>query len=217
MNNNYDNPKVLNKSYKKYYNNKNIRLKKTRKHHKQLRHLKTQKQGESKKPFIIGLIYSESCIHCKNLEPHWELMKSRLDVNNQFKKKHGMIRKIEYSNKEEIQTLDPNIRYDGVPTIFKKKGDKLEYYGGNRDADSLVIWALKDIVPVVKSNEEFGEPDLFQRLFGGFIHHTKSSRSKSNNNSKSKSSRSKSKSNSNSKKSHPKNTRIQKLKNTKIQ
>jgi hypothetical protein len=203
MNNIYNNSKVLKKSYNKNNRNKNIRLKKTRKHRKQLIHTKPQEEGESEKPFIIGLIYSESCIHCKNLEPHWEVMKSRLDVNNQFKKKHGMIRKIEYSNKEEIQTLDPNIRYDGVPTIFKKKGDKLEYYGGNRDADSLVIWALKDIVSEEKNKEEYGEPDLFKRLFGGFIHHTKSIRIKSNSNS-----------NSKSKKSRSKNTRIQTLKNS---
>lgn len=100
--------------------------------------------NEPQDKVIIGKIYSEQCIHCKTLAPEWVLMKKRIGVKN------VIFKEIEYKDEnKEVSEINDNLLKDsdeklsiqgGYPTLFSIKDKKVQYYNGERDAESLTEW-----------------------------------------------------------------------------
>ena len=107
------------------------------------------KRNFNKKPKKVnlvtaGLIYAEWCGHCQALKPHWYKMKK----NMKNKKKSPNFIEIEDSDQLKQKKIDDinnklgeqKLVINGFPTVFKIKGGQIEYYEGQRDADSLSKW-----------------------------------------------------------------------------
>ena len=117
----------------------------SRKYNKKNKHNKTRYVGgttrSSRKPLVIvGKVYADWCGHCQTLKPQWSKMKSML----------GKIPGFQFIEIEESQTGKmaklkakyPDLKISGYPTIFKKKmGGELEYFQGERSAESIGDWA----------------------------------------------------------------------------
>ena len=132
-------------------------LRKTRKNGK-------QNKQEPENPTVIGLIYAKWCGHCQALEPEWNAMKQNL----MKERMSYQIVEIEDSDPEKetkIENLNKTIhggklQANGYPTIFKKVGNKIEYYEGNRKASDMENWLLGKVGVSKKSWRNY--------LFGGF-------------------------------------------------
>jgi len=73
------------------------------------------------------------------LIPEWAKMKEKLQS-----KPYTFI-EIESEEREKMANFKrkyKDIRVNGYPTIFARKGNRFEYYLGDRDADSLERWIL---------------------------------------------------------------------------
>ena len=89
-------------------------------------------------------VYSKGCIHCINLAPKWEKMKTMLggkvdvvdiEAGNQ---EAGLAKlKSDYA----IQSEMPEV--NGYPTIFRVENGKVEQYGGSREPKAMADWALR--------------------------------------------------------------------------
>lgn len=114
---------------------------------------KTRRQKTQIRPkiIVIGKIYSISCFHCQMLEPEWNKMRENIS-NNNSKNKNIIIVDIEQENQDNL-ILDINNKYlnssinklalqEGYPTIFKIENGGVNYYNGQRDADSMIKWFL---------------------------------------------------------------------------
>ena len=103
------------------------------------------------KPILVGLIFANWCGHCQSLKPHWASMKKSL-ANHPTFKKFGAIIEIEDSDtkkEHKIANINATVKGEklvanGYPTIFKKKGGAIEYYGGEREANALTSWATNN-------------------------------------------------------------------------
>ena len=88
----------------------------------------------------VYLIHSTGCIHCINLKPEWD------NFVKEFENKAGIqIRDIEASSddfKKIKEIVHPNVKFEGFPTILKKKGnaEPVSYTGG-RTAVEIGKWA----------------------------------------------------------------------------
>jgi thiol-disulfide isomerase/thioredoxin len=114
---------------------------------------KTRKQKRTIKPKIkvIGKIYANGCIHCQMLEPEWNKMKQDVS-NNAFNSRRIVFVEIEQANQDAL-IADTNNKYlinstnklalqEGYPTIFRIENGKVEYYNGQRDANTMERWFL---------------------------------------------------------------------------
>jgi len=127
--------------------------------------------GKHKNTLIIGKIYADWCGHCVALMSEWKKLKETMkhkridDTNVIFKeigdtkenKKKGLAvdALIENFNKKNRVNLEP-IKIDGgFPTIFKIYNGKLEYYKGERNAESILKWASSNLKS--KTNAYFHE------------------------------------------------------------
>lgn len=106
-----------------------------------------------KKPVVIGLIYAEWCGHCQALKPEWNLMKTNIGkkCKNKEYSSPPQYMEIEHNNKGYIDTfnkqyanhlVNPPLKYNGYPTIFRIQDDKIDYYNGSRNADVMEKWFM---------------------------------------------------------------------------
>ena len=93
---------------------------------------------------VVGKLYMIGCGHCVALEEPWRQMKKKVG------KKVVVVDDIESAETDKLSKL--NVQYesdvamqDGYPTIFKIKGNKVEYYNGERTVPKLVGWALQGV------------------------------------------------------------------------
>jgi hypothetical protein len=99
---------------------------------------KTIKNNNKKnKKIIIGLIYSNGCIHCQVMKPEWDKMILKLNKNIIPKE----IEASENDRDEKIKKINKNIKIEYYPTLFKIKDNKIEYYKGGRTEEELLTWA----------------------------------------------------------------------------
>jgi len=128
----------------------------TKKHYNNIK-----SQGSNKQvPLVVGLIYANWCSHCKALEPEWKKLKESLSKNKQFKKKGGDIFEVEDSDpqkQEKMISVHPNLQANGYPTLFKIVGGNIEYYNGERNAQSLEKWVIESSYKNKKVNNSGGE------------------------------------------------------------
>ena len=97
------------------------------------------RKREIRSPILIGKIYANWCFHCKQLIPEWAKMKEKIQS-----KSYTFI-EIESEEREKMANFKrkyKDLRVNGYPTIFAIKGNRFEYYLGDRDADSLERWIL---------------------------------------------------------------------------
>lgn len=114
-------------------------------------------QGEESKALCV--VHAVWCGHCQAMMEQknedgktlWELIKEKIGDKCQLNDYE------ESKNKEEIEKLktEKGLVVDGFPTIFKIINDKIEYYQGSRDADSIVNW--------VQGNESTKNEEIIQK------------------------------------------------------
>jgi thiol-disulfide isomerase/thioredoxin len=104
-------------------------------------------------PTIVGKVFATWCGHCKDLAPEWDKMKKEIDNQHGGKFKFeeidsdkNMDNEIAEINKTYLNgNANKQLKADAFPTIFKIKGGVLEYYEGNRTAEAMKQWVLKNI------------------------------------------------------------------------
>lgn len=116
------------------------------------RHIAKQRthNSNSDKGVIVGLIFANWCGHCQSLKPHWQNMKKSLATNPKFRNQGCKVIEIEDSDSNKDKKIaqinatikGPKLVANGYPTIFKKTGGTIEYYGGERQAPALLKWAI---------------------------------------------------------------------------
>lgn len=132
----------LNKKYKK---------RTTRRTKNRFNRTRKQKTVIRPKIKVVGKIYSNGCIHCQMLEPEWSKMKHDM-MNDSFNNKRVVFVEIEQADQDK-QIADTNSKYlsnsinklalqEGYPTIFKIDNGRVEYYNGQRDANTMERWFL---------------------------------------------------------------------------
>jgi thiol-disulfide isomerase/thioredoxin len=122
------------------------------------------KKKSKKNVLHIGKIYADWCGHCQTLQPEWDRMKNdmKLAMGRSLQNIHiefvemgdtpknkakgltveGMITK--YNGKHLPNSVE-KVKSDGYPTLFKVLNGKLEYYAGNRDANSMYTWYIQGV------------------------------------------------------------------------
>lgn len=110
----------------------------------------TRKNQGNADGLVAGLIFANWCGHCQALKPQWAEMKKSLAKNPTFNKKGGIVIEIEDSDPKKdskIENINKTVKgnklqANGYPTIFKKRGGKIEYYQGERTAGGMTNWFL---------------------------------------------------------------------------
>jgi thiol-disulfide isomerase/thioredoxin len=124
------------------------------------------------KVVTVGLIHANWCGHCQALKPHWQKMKNEIKTRNKNENFHFVeIEDSDNMKEQKINNINKNLKegkitVDGFPTIFKIKRKKIEYYGGEREAESLKNWFMKDDNKK-NQQEEDQKQGLMQKIFGG--------------------------------------------------
>ena len=98
----------------------------------------------SQKPHnVIGLVHSNGCGYCTMFKDEWEKIKTA--VQNDKKLASFGIVDIEASDKDYSTKVEKikGLSVDGYPTIFKRVGDVVEKYAGNRTATDILQWMSK--------------------------------------------------------------------------
>ena len=101
---------------------------------------------QPKKDIVVGKIYAEWCGHCQNLKPEWTKMKNNLKNSNVECKFYEIEETnqdsgIQKVNDEYLNNSNTKLTLQGgYPTIFKIVDGKLDYYNGERNANSLQSW-----------------------------------------------------------------------------
>lgn len=116
------------------------------------------KKRAPKTQLIIGKIYADWCGHCVALNPHWANMKNKIRSNMDLKntivefveigdteknKQNGKTVDImvDQFNRKHMYKSNQKLALDGgYPTLFKLHNGRLEYYKGDRNADSMYNW-----------------------------------------------------------------------------
>ena len=90
---------------------------------------------------IVGKVYAKWCGHCQHLKPEWKKLK------NMVPKDRVQFIEIEETESSKRANFEKKIKtvlnVNGFPTIFKVKfGTPVEYYTGERTAQSMRAWIL---------------------------------------------------------------------------
>jgi thiol-disulfide isomerase/thioredoxin len=112
---------------------------------------------ETQQPIIIGKLYADWCMHCKNLEPIWKNLKE--DLKDKIENKELEIVEFEetkdQSKLEEFKLKHPVEIQGGYPTLFKiDKQGNITYYSGERELEALKNWATETNGPEDHSANE---------------------------------------------------------------
>jgi hypothetical protein len=109
---------------------------------------------------VIGLVYSDSCIHCVHLKPVWKKMKAIIDKKvkaGRYQKpyylevEHSNIQKLDNFNEKHASLLGgEKIAAEGYPTCFKVESGVIEYYKGNRESNEMENWYMQNSHKVPK-------------------------------------------------------------------
>jgi len=92
---------------------------------------KTPKKQSKKKaktlPIAYGHVYSDSCGHCRDMQPDWDQLKSNIGQSVELcdiGDNHS------YGVRQFNDRFDSTLNFDGFPTVFKlqNKGNAVEYY-----------------------------------------------------------------------------------------
>ena len=121
----------------KIHKRKHRRNKKTKVTRKQLLNIKKTKNTL---PIVYGKLYMTGCIHCENLAPEWEIVKTHLDVVS-YDIEAQEQQKLSKFN-DMYKPYEPLQPQGGYPTIYKlhKRGGTIVYYQGPRDNVSMLKW-----------------------------------------------------------------------------
>jgi hypothetical protein len=156
----------------------------------------TRKHRKEPEGLVVGLIFANWCGHCQALKPTWDEMVTEIMKTPDFKKQKGIVIEIEDADPEKdakIAKINKNIKgqqlaANGFPTIFKKKGGKVDYYTGGRTIPEMSSWFLGTAHK--KEPEEMMTPNILPGIRGGYrIHigkHSKTSKASRRSKSKSK-------------------------------
>jgi thiol-disulfide isomerase/thioredoxin len=127
---------------------------------------------------IVGKVYADWCGHCQSLKPEWAKMKKQIHL----KKGKKNIRYAEIEEKQidtELRRLEKKhgvkITYNGFPTLFMLKKNRVHYYDGPREHGKMAQWYLNG----GDSDQEQGLnqiPGLMQDQQGGRYRHRRFSR-----------------------------------------
>ena len=110
-------------------------------------------QKISNPELIIGIIYSNNCIHCVELLPKWKKMKKNIKTKTNLNKiKHptyleieaNSLNKLDNFNNINRKRLGKDITYSGFPTVFKIYGNNVEYYEGSREPTEMENFFMKE-------------------------------------------------------------------------
>jgi hypothetical protein len=105
---------------------------------------KLNNENNTKHKPIIGKIYSKQCIYCKLLEPQWKLMENRINrdkVDIKDIEDNDMSIELDKINTTILKNAENKLELQGgFPTLFSIKDNKVEYYNGDRDEESLIKW-----------------------------------------------------------------------------
>ena len=88
----------------------------------------------------IGLIHADWCGHCQTLKPHWNKLKSMISGHTVYEIEDGQKDKDTMINKINSGLTGSSLAINGYPTIFKIVGKQLEYFKGDRTAESIYKW-----------------------------------------------------------------------------
>lgn len=94
-------------------------------------------------PITLGLVYADWCGHCEAFKPEWTKIEDvfRNDPSINVVK----INDADTEKAAKLAEIDPELKADAYPTIFKKKeGEPVEYYKGDgeRTSEAVIAWAL---------------------------------------------------------------------------
>jgi len=110
--------------------------------------MKHTRKRQSAKQIIIGLVYANWCGHCQSLKPEWDMFKKNLKIDKKLASKCGVfevedsdIMKDSKIKKISKKVKGGEVQVNGFPTLFKIVGGNIEYYNGERSANSLLEWA----------------------------------------------------------------------------
>lgn len=123
------------------------------------------KKQSKNKVIVVGKVYANWCGHCKSLKPEWKKMKTR--VYSKLGKNKVVFEEIEENQMAtKLPRLKNNhgvdINVNGFPTVFKVENGKVDYYGGNRNADAMAEWYLNgggksQDIPAVMQDQQGGK------------------------------------------------------------
>jgi len=111
----------------------------------------------NKNPIVIGVLHANWCGHCQTLMPKWKDFKQQMMSDSKYNTKYHIIdiedsdsQKDHKMNQLNIKINDKNIKLsaDGFPTIFKINNGVLEYYKGEREVDSIKMWAISPVTRI---------------------------------------------------------------------
>jgi thiol-disulfide isomerase/thioredoxin len=133
---------------------------------------KTYKRRTAKKRdvVIVGKIYADWCGHCQTLGPEWKKMKTLM--HKKKGKKNLVYAEIEEKEIEsKLRKLEKDHRVtvsaNGYPTLFRIEKGKVVYYNGERHADKMSEWFLRDGGGGEEGNGMPGIPGIMRDQQGG--------------------------------------------------
>ena len=96
---------------------------------------------------IVCKIHSKKCGYCIQMKPEWDKMKNLLkggnvDIHEFETTEHA--EKLKEFNTELKNKFNKELEYDGVPTLARISGGKIDYYKGERTAEEMKKWALNE-------------------------------------------------------------------------
>jgi len=86
--------------------------------------------GNNENKDNIILFKSENCGHCTKFMPTWNILK------NKYSSKHNFITYDNNTNPDKMKEYD----IEGVPTIYREKGNNKYIFTGERNIDNLIAF-----------------------------------------------------------------------------
>ena len=88
----------------------------------------------------VGLIHADWCGHCQTLKPHWKKFKTMIPGHTVIEIEDGQTDKNSILEKLNSELKGSSLAINGYPTIFKIVGKTVQYFQGERTADSIYKW-----------------------------------------------------------------------------
>lgn len=89
------------------------------------------------KPVVFGHVYSNDCIHCKNMQSEWNKLCKRPpaplhDIGGNYENEVSLFN----------EKYNTNLEVQGLPTIFRipNNSNTVDYYRGDRSASKMRKW-----------------------------------------------------------------------------